>query len=744
MAISFPSHTRNSVTTGTTFDLAKPSTGANNDYFLIVACKDDDPLFNTPTGFTEWINSGVTVRDDLAAGVYYKKITDWASETAVTLSWSDSEECVAQLLVVRGAAETFEKASSIQFYGDEAALNTNVTDTSLAIGDVTITFGAARSDRSVDLVTAPSGYTLLGGASITDGWDRAGTGNGDAQQVMAYKTAVSVGTENPGAFGGIDNADWLGYTLAIRAWVFPSHSSDVVTSFAGSVNGMINPGTIHGTSTNGYSSWFEDVFHVQWGANPNDRTQLIGRVWGNWNPKATGYTYKEAVSHTFTETIVHIETSFDGEWVAIQLADGSVHLGKYRMGRSSVVGSDYYINTWYRYQGVYANGPSWKPREIVGACSGDTPAKWGIALNGVGADVQWVAFNWEPVGGVEKVWWTHLVYDMDSSNQWGDSSSFGGAAVDGMWGHPPQMIDPSNTTDDERICDIPFVVKNENGGVSTGEKAEVAQVLYTKEGSTQTYLYQQTVTSPRYCEIWSDATSGAFTLKFANMDAATESSSISFNETATSFETKIEAMGEIRTATVTGGGTKANPWLIEVTAIETSGGLPTKLNYFYVGGTDTLNGSTGLVIGTSPDDPIGVCEVKHQTIPKVNRLYAYLPGTGTPSTLSTASGSFSERIVWYAQTNGKLGAHRVANGRTGDDWTPDKPVLWAEYATDATTGSVHVDGNGVVAVAPYVSVQKRLHSEQDTYSYVYDAVIAVDDSTRDLILVARNRLWHDG
>lgn len=240
MAITYPNSTRNSVTSGTSMSLTKPTGLLDDDYLLVIAVKDDDPLFFSMTGFTTLKNNGFTANDDLAWRFFYKKITNAAGEpSSYSLTWNDNEEAVASIIIVRGA----DLNNFFSLHGPPGTNNQQNNTTAPNVdafvsnkpdtGDHAVIHANSRSDADVDNAVHPTGYTgLAGDPGLGAGIDRAGTGNGDAQWLLAYKEGDGT-TQDPAAWSGMGTAkDWVSAGFIIHAHV-PSNYTETVTDDVG-------------------------------------------------------------------------------------------------------------------------------------------------------------------------------------------------------------------------------------------------------------------------------------------------------------------------------------------------------------------------------------------------------------------------------------------------------------------------------------------------------------------------------
>jgi len=496
-----------------------------------------------------------------------------------------------------------------------------------------------------------------------------------------------------------------------------THKTDAYLVLEGVVGNYYMPSTVTSSTPTMNYKW--NAAMVTWGVKADDPKTLVGHAWTSANPDGENYERSTPTeSFTFASNIVDYDWALYGTVVAIQLDDGSVHVGMHSMrseAREST-GSYYYWNEWTRDQERYTNATHLKPRLVASAPS-TLPANWGVriapgaSINGFYIDRNdyWVLFTGEPVGGVEKVYWADSLHHRSDDVWGGVAASVNPSPIDGMYHSPPQMVNPLNTTDDERP--VGFVMHSGSFSTLGGSSA-----LWTQEGASTTKVWQaHHARKPQ--PMWTDATSGSFTVKFPHTGAATESSSIAYNASAATVETALESMTEIEAATVTGSGIRSDPWLITTNTVYSGVGLPLYPNYFYEGTTNTLNGE--LVFGVF--SPHELFEVKHGSIPKLNS-YEMGDGHGT-----TGPRRYQNYKMLYAQTNGKVGIKINSKGKDRSSWS--------DYAVDASTTTVHLHNDVVQAT---LAVREMQVDTSVFKGYGWDMLLYVDDTTRDIKGAARS------
>lgn len=500
-----------------------------------------------------------------------------------------------------------------------------------------------------------------------------------------------------------------------------SHTSDMRLSLIGVKNGIYWPS---GANPN-FADWF-----AMWGLDETDTSKLIGHIYKTVYPEMVDDVYGQTtatINYDFVSDIKCIENTWQNEML-VQLANGEIWGFQYNIGRIRTSSSSTnYWNDWAREQQNWIVGPERTPKKIR-----DAYTTTAFNLRGMRYYENFAfIYNGPQVGGIDKVYYSDLLRDSaESTWAWGNIQ---GSSViyplHNMWASPEQQIDPDNTTEDEYAVGI----FSASGGGDLNEPR--GTVLYTREGATKTYLYEQEIAlnaSQTHFEIWSDATSGSFTLKIPSNTTSSTSSSIAYNESASSLSTILLAMDEVSSVySSSGSGSKSDPWIIHYNAF----------NYPYVA-SSTLD--SPLHIGLRAFDPIQLVEVKHQTIPKL----VYWQGHDYP-------------IIVYVQPNGKIGMlitkRKPQSWRTAESdyvtgyetyvayyndwggWGQDRPVLWEVLDTDISDGTVYVHNKRIAAD---VWIMEYERENDDDWSSANDTiywfvVIYIDGTTQDLKMAAR-------
>lgn len=490
-----------------------------------------------------------------------------------------------------------------------------------------------------------------------------------------------------------------------------------------------------------------------------DTSNLISRAWQSFAPEKTDYGYYTSSASTpstnFASAIKAYDVDPNTGAMAVQLSDGSVHLGRWYWGRSQFTySSTYYFSDWARGQAQFTNGPQYRFYEIVSAPT-TAPGHFAVSVSHHSyylpdpddyAEWGWVAYQGEPESGQEKVYCARFVVSSDI-NQWGRAGvTTNVGTIDGIYAQSFK-VDADNSTDDEKLVGIAWS-SPARMAPSTVDQWRInagCRVWYTHEGASSTHLYNAWLKPFGVQEVWTDATSGSFTLKYPHSSYATESNSISYNDNASSVQTALNAMSELSNAAVTGSGTQSDPWLIDAQVWDPSStayitkGLS---NYLTEGGTNTLNGNLWTVTPSSVQE---VTEISHQSIPKIQ--HAGLSGTrGYPASWAfyeqSTLNSFHTVSILVKQTNGKLGILMPTPSWYGADseGALRRDVMhW--YASDVSSGNVYVDANGYVAAAwyPFARQQQDANTSTDYPFMQYDFVVYVDATSQDLKRVTRAR-----
>lgn len=500
------------------------------------------------------------------------------------------------------------------------------------------------------------------------------------------------------------------------------HTTDMKVSLPGAVAGIFmpsgaNPGSI--TSVN-YSA------PTTWAVSEDDPKTLIGRQWVSTNPDGEGYNYSSygAASFTFSADIAAFDVQHTLEFMVIQLVNGEIYAGSYDYNKASYPTSGVYqYNDWRIDQGRYTNGPHMKPRKIADAPA-VLPDYWGVRIAQRGVrnwgDGLIVISNYEKVAGVNKVVWHWPCMDEDYPEVWGDGDAVNNPLTIGTHGiyHTlPQFVDPANTTYHERVVGV-FDAEVSSYGADTGD----SQFMWTREEASNTYVYAQNIPATAVQQIWTTATAGGFTLNFPSDTYNAESGTIDYNDSAATVQTTINAMSAIDSVTVTGSGTKTDPWEITISTVNGSGGAisPDPFNRFYEGTTNTLSGGGPYI--TEAVDPIKIVEVKHQTVPR----FVY-------GSIGDLIASETNVHLFMTDTDGKLSVMRPVYESTNDRWD-----AWQFVGGRSISSGNVAHLNGVTQAIGWRS-GTGLETAEDASTYddyrataLYQLILYIDDTTKDI------------
>ena len=489
---------------------------------------------------------------------------------------------------------------------------------------------------------------------------------------------------------------------------------------------------------------------TSFGLDETDTSHLVVRGWSSFAPDTTDYAFYNdyGPSWNFASEVKAFDVDAGMGAVVVQLADGSVHYGRWHFGRSTyALNGVYYFNDWSRSQARYINGPRYLFKEIVPAPA-TPPDVYGVSVThhyyrsqaGYSEHIflGWVMYQGEPIGGVQKVYAARLVYGRDDTVWGSDTAVNTWTAIDTLFAQS-MMVEPDNTTEDEILVGVAWSESwaslSSDWWISSGCRA-----LYVKKGVSETHLYRTWVRSGRVQRLWTDATSGNFTLTYPHSSFATQSSTIAYNASAATVATAIDAMSELNGASVTGSGTKSDPWIIDALVWNDNSTYTshTYMNYLREGSTNTLNG--GLYIG-SPTVNEHICEVYHGSVPKLQNAGTRRPGYPASRAWwgETSTQTSNPVNVLVKQTNGKLGIMMFTPGATGSLRKLHRDLMFW-YAQDVSAGNVYTDANGMVAAAWFPFSRYQSDTGVVNYPFVQvDFVVYVDEVSRDLKRVTRSR-----
>jgi len=739
---------------GTSLVINKPVGLAVGDLMIAAIGKDYPDLVATyPSGWTRLFTWGTTTGNNLTSWSGYK-VADSADVAASNFTWtSDSEDWAGVISAfIPSNSNPIHVATSLNYLRENTATPTSGTIAAATAGNLLIGFCVSAQADTGGLTSTTTGYTIGGNPDT-------GQGNGDIGTILAYKLSAD-GTETSWQAGNAESGAESHPRIIEFSDIFQpkrthtsdmvlrstvSHTTDLYTLPGGTVAGITLPGAANpaGVMVDSFKS-----FVANWAVAADDGKKLVCRVWSNADPEAADYVYATySPSWTFDTAIASYDIDEIYGYMAVQLINGEVYGGRYVLGASDTTHNEIidgaywayvvYMNKWGRDQttgDTNRDGLSLQMRKMLNAPA-SLPSVWGVRVNVMGyndtdystkkyASSANILVNYESVDGVDKACHTWAVYDEDQVGVWGDKASDGqtpySLGTHDMFNTPAQHLDPSNTTYDERIV-----------GIVYGMVHQTRYVLWTREETSNTYLMGQTIEPLSTQEIWTTASGGTFTLKYPHDVYNTESAAIAHNANAATVQSAITGMSAITTATVVGAGTKSDPWVVTMGTVY-NGVTPITYNSFYIG-TDSLTG--GSVYLTTADDPYLICEVKHQTTPRLMGTRNQL-GFNLPTTPGEAEGI--DPMLLLTDTDGKLSIMETVYGRHD---------VWQYVDRSISSGNVASHNGTTQAILwnrQYETKEAEISTTYGDYGSALNhlLVLYVDDSTKDIKAIHATRHYH--
>ena len=415
--------------------------------------------------------------------------------------------------------------------------------------------------------------------------------------------------------------------------------------------------------------------------------------------------------HTFANDIksLHVNSDNNSEVsVTVQLDNGDVYWGVHYP--KQIAGT--YDNEWdwRRDTHQWANGSYLTPRLVA---SPGTPDDFGAIAVGDFHDSSgnepraWIFYH-KKVSTTNKIMWRASKHDEDN----GEYNSVGG-----YW-TGEQRLDPDST--DDEYLGIGMYRKPELGW----SVSDTPQILYTREGASATRLIKRQVWPAVYFDMYTDATGGTFDLTWNDHWQSTNNiqtiTSINYNSTAATIKSKLEGATNVTTVTVTGAGTKANPWHVQFTSYRASG-IPNECVAYFEPDSSNLTGGTAYV--AVPTTEVDITAVKHQS--RVRSLRAYYNGS-TPGPddhqryYVPAIGTDNEPLI----TQSEQSIDYDWNYGTVENWP------WEVQESGIGTHNVAQDTNGY----PMLFYESALANGQDNDRVWHRIILMVDDTSDDLKL----------
>jgi len=202
--------TSNSVNTNTQLTINKPSGIENGDVLFAFIVKNDDPIITGPAGWTQNTQQDTTAGDDLASGIWYKVVTDAASEPASYTWTGDNEEWSGGIIALRGVNTTYViDTATVQNAGQDSAnpVCPSITTTT----NCAMVFTCVGMTGTVSSSTAPAGSTKQFSIYVGTGANGANSLCSNYVQIIPGPTGTKQWTTN-----GDGTNEWHTYQIAFR------------------------------------------------------------------------------------------------------------------------------------------------------------------------------------------------------------------------------------------------------------------------------------------------------------------------------------------------------------------------------------------------------------------------------------------------------------------------------------------------------------------------------------------------
>jgi hypothetical protein len=471
-------------------------------------------------------------------------------------------------------------------------------------GDVRYFFYIRRHDSGtawyIGVVTKNAGGSFTSEEVLADDLD--GGGN------FLYATLVSPDTGADDAVFALTYSDGVPVELKTLFWdrggtgqsgLTREHTTDAVTVVPGAITGLAFPNIMHGHVVFGFATTIPPTVV---GVNPSNHSQMV--FFSNWSRGMDDDAWVQIDSRSFADDIMSMSVSTGAVTaIACQLANGDVYVGAYTASSNTWGDAP---PRWWRDTQTFINGPIFTPRLVAQPGDPGEGNYGAIAVwRAVSGDKMWVFYH-GPDGGKTRIFWSAAKQDALD----GEFNS-----LDGGYFSPPQPLDPTNSDDQFlALADHRVAATDSSGSYSSWVGYPRPYVLYTREGASQTNLVARVGWSTSLFEMWTDASSGNFQLRWPDhyngSNTWETSGNIAYNASAATVEAAFESFTQVTAATVTGSGTQNDPWIVSIDDYQGFTGYhPQPINLF-----EPLQGtlSGGAVYVGVPTQEIDLGVVKHQ------------------------------------------------------------------------------------------------------------------------------------
>lgn len=213
MAITKVAETTFTIASGVTEDKTLPGSPAEND-IVIVALANDNNVSGNFVINTASYNSLLAVNDGAPSRHAYWKRMGATPDTVVNITQQATSRTAPGVIQIwRGVDTTTAIDNSVSLAADSGATADPdpPTHETLTDGALRVVLGFLDDDDAASGATAPSGYGDLVAADTGAGSTSVGT-----TVLIASKTAVSAGSEDPDAFGTPGADAWGAAHFALR------------------------------------------------------------------------------------------------------------------------------------------------------------------------------------------------------------------------------------------------------------------------------------------------------------------------------------------------------------------------------------------------------------------------------------------------------------------------------------------------------------------------------------------------